>query len=83
MSNNLRPVYEQPIYHIIIEVRDFSLDKAMRAALRALCCEIEVDANWHGCAFAALLYRRYIADGERRWIWIGLLPHPSLGFSPA
>jgi hypothetical protein len=43
MSNNSRPVYEQPIYKIIIEVRDFSLNKAMPQFAAAIDAEIDCD----------------------------------------
>jgi hypothetical protein len=42
MSNNFRPVYEQPIYKIIIEVRDLSLDKATTFAA-AIDAQIDCD----------------------------------------
>jgi hypothetical protein len=43
MSNNFRPVYEQPIYKIIIEVRDLSLDKAMPQFAAAIDAQIDCD----------------------------------------
>ncbi|HST09129.1 MAG TPA: hypothetical protein VLL05_02035 [Terriglobales bacterium] len=43
MSNNSRPVYEQPIYKIIIEVCDFSLNKAMPQFAAAIDAQIDCD----------------------------------------
>jgi hypothetical protein len=43
MSNNFRPVYEQPIYKIIIEVRDLSLDKAIPQFAAAIDAQIDCD----------------------------------------
>ena len=42
MSNS-RPVYEQPIYKIIIEVRDLSLDKAIPQFAAAIDAQIDCD----------------------------------------
>jgi hypothetical protein len=39
----IRPVYEQRIYKIIIEVRDFSLDKAMPQLATAIDTQIDRD----------------------------------------
>jgi hypothetical protein len=39
----IRPVYEQRIYKIIIEVRDFSLDKAMPQLAAAIDTQIDRD----------------------------------------
>jgi hypothetical protein len=43
MSNNSRPVYEQPIYKIIIEVRDFSLNKPIPQFAAAIDAQIDRD----------------------------------------
>jgi len=43
MSNNFRPVYEQPIYKIIIEVRHLSLDKAIPQFAAAIDAQIDCD----------------------------------------
>jgi hypothetical protein len=43
MSNNSRPVYEKPIYKIIIEVRDFSLNKAIPQFAAAIDAQIDCD----------------------------------------
>jgi hypothetical protein len=43
MSNNFRPVYEQPIYNIIIPVRDLSLDKAIPQFAAAIDAQIDCD----------------------------------------
>src|SRR5215510_14618232 len=43
MSNNFRPVYEQPIYKIIIEVRNLSLDKAIPQFAAAIDTQIDCD----------------------------------------
>jgi hypothetical protein len=43
MSNNFRPIYEQPIYKIIIPVRDFSLDKAKPQFAAAVDAQIDCD----------------------------------------
>jgi hypothetical protein len=43
MSNNSRPVYEQPIYKIIIPVRDLSLNKAIPQFAAAIEAQIDCD----------------------------------------
>jgi hypothetical protein len=43
MSNNSRPVYEKPVYKIIIPVRDFSLDKAIPQFAAAIDAQIDCD----------------------------------------
>jgi hypothetical protein len=43
MSNNSRPVYEKPVYNIIIPVRDFSLDKAIPQFAAAIDAQIDCD----------------------------------------
>ena len=43
MSNNSRPVYEHPIYKIIIEKRDFSLNKAIPQFAAAIDAQIDGD----------------------------------------
>ena len=43
MNNHLRPVYEQPIYKIIIEIRDFSSDKAIPQFAAAIDAQIDRD----------------------------------------
>ena len=43
MSNNFRPVYEQPIYKIIIPVRDLSLNKAIPQFAAAIEAQIDCD----------------------------------------
>jgi hypothetical protein len=43
MSNDFRPVYEQPIYKIIIEIRDLSLDKAVPQFAAAIDAQIDCD----------------------------------------
>ena len=43
MSKNFRPVYEHPVYKIIVVVRDFSLDKAMPQFAAAIDAQIDRD----------------------------------------
>jgi hypothetical protein len=43
MSNNFRPVHEQPTYNVIIEVRDFSLNKAIPQFAAAIDAQIDCD----------------------------------------
>ena len=43
MNNNFRPVYEQPIYKIIIPVCDLSLDKAIPQFAAAIDAQIDCD----------------------------------------
>jgi hypothetical protein len=43
INNHLRPVYEQPIYQISIEVRDFSLDKAIPQCAAVIDAQIDRD----------------------------------------
>jgi hypothetical protein len=43
MSNNFRPVYKQPIYNIIIPVRDLSLDKTVPQLAAAIDAQIDSD----------------------------------------
>jgi hypothetical protein len=43
VSNNSRPVYEKPVYDIIIPVRDFSLDKAIPKFAAAIDAQIDRD----------------------------------------
>src|SRR6516162_7117919 len=43
MSDSFRPVYEQPIYKIIIPVRDLSLDKAIPQFAAAIDAQIDCD----------------------------------------
>jgi hypothetical protein len=43
MSNNSRPVYEQPIYKIIIPVRDLSLNEAVPQFAAAIDAQIDCD----------------------------------------
>jgi len=43
MNRPIRPVYEQPVYEIIIEVSDFSLDKAIPYCAPAIDEQIDCD----------------------------------------
>jgi hypothetical protein len=43
MSNNFRPVYERPIYKIITEVRNLSLDRAIPQFAAAIDAQIDCD----------------------------------------
>jgi hypothetical protein len=43
MSDNFRPVYEQPIYNIIIPVRDLFFDKAIPQFAAAIDAQIDCD----------------------------------------
>jgi hypothetical protein len=43
MSNHFRPVYEDPVQNIIIEVSDFSLDKAVPQRAAAIDAQIDRD----------------------------------------
>ena len=43
MNNNSRPVYEKPVYKIIIPVRDLSLDKPIPQFAAAIDAQIDCD----------------------------------------
>ena len=43
MNNNSRPVYEKPVYKIIIPVRDLSLGKAIPQFAAAIDAQIDCD----------------------------------------